>query len=348
MYNESDLDGAVAAGIMTRETAEAFRAHVAGGRATPAVDEEHFRLITGFNDIFVSIASILVFIAAAMFGGIFGEGGGNGLAVAAVAWGLAEYFTRVRRMALPSIIYLLVFALSIFWAVGSALHYGSGLWRGEGGSPMTLAIAAAVTAGATWLHWQRFRVPITVAAGAAALVGVALALLLSIAPGAKDWLVLIMAVAGLAVFATAMWWDMSDPERRTRRADVAFWLHLLAAPLIVHPVFSLLGIMDGGASGLEAALVLILYLALGLVALAIDRRALMVSALAYVIYAMSTLFGESGANVGGFALTALVIGSALLTLSAFWQGARRAVVTRLSEPLQRVLPPLDRIAHPAK
>lgn len=341
MYNESDIDGAVAAGILTRETADAFRAHVAGGRATPAVDEEHFRLITGFNDIFVSIASILVFIAAAMFGGIFGEGGGNGLTLAAVAWGLAEYFTRKRRMALPSIIYLLVFAGGVFWAVTAALNHGASPFSDREG-PLPIAIAAAITAGATWLHWQRFRVPITVAAGAAALVGVALALLLSIAPGAEDWLVLIMMAAGLAVFATAMWWDMSDPERRTRHSDVAFWLHLLAAPLIVHPVFSLLGIMEGGATALQALLVLVLYIALGLVALAIDRRALMVSALAYVIYAMSSLFGERGADVGGFALTALVIGSALLMLSAFWQNARRAVVTRLSTSLQVMLPPLDR------
>jgi hypothetical protein len=30
-----------------------------------------------------------------------------------------------------------------------------------------------------------------------------------------------------------MWWDSSDRARLTRRSDVAFWLHLLAAPMIV-------------------------------------------------------------------------------------------------------------------
>ena len=40
-------------------------------------------------------------------------------------------------------------------------------------------------------------------------------------------------VSGLAVFAAAMSFDMSDRERITRWADCAFWLHLLAAPLIV-------------------------------------------------------------------------------------------------------------------
>ena len=45
-------------------------------------------------------------------------------------------------------------------------------------------------------------------------------------------------VAGLGVFAFAMRWDMTDPQRETRRSDVAFWLHLLAAPMIAHPLFN--------------------------------------------------------------------------------------------------------------
>ena len=43
-----------------------------------------------------------------------------------------------------------------------------------------------------------------------------------------------------------------------------------------------------------------------------------------------------------FALTALVIGSALLLLSAFWNNARRAVVKPLPTGLQTRLPVLDR------
>jgi hypothetical protein len=42
-------------------------------------------------------------------------------------------------------------------------------------------------------------------------------------------------VLGIGTFLFAMWWDSSDRARLTRRADVAFWLHLLAAPMIVHP-----------------------------------------------------------------------------------------------------------------
>ena len=133
----------------------------------------------------------------------------------------------------------------------------------------------------------------------------------------------------IGVFLFAMRWDASDPSRITRRSDVAFWLHLLAAPMIVHPVFTLLGLNDGRATIGEGFAVIALYVVLGLAALAIDRRALLVSALAYVLYALSELFKQVGAVELNVALTALVIGSALLLLSAFWHQARAAIVARL-------------------
>lgn len=56
--------------MSSEEIVAAFRAHVAALRDTPAADEEHFRLVTGFNDVFVVIACPLL--------------------LASVAWGLAE------------------------------------------------------------------------------------------------------------------------------------------------------------------------------------------------------------------------------------------------------------------
>src|SRR3546814_13051814 len=87
-------------------------------------------------------------------------------------------------------------------------------------------------------------VPITVAAGTAALAATAVALILSLTGVPRDSQTLVMAlvlVAGLGVFALAMWWDRSDRVRQTRRSDVAFRLHLLAAPQLAHPIFFLPG-----------------------------------------------------------------------------------------------------------
>jgi hypothetical protein len=153
-------------------------------------------------------------------------------------------------------------------------------------------------------------------------------------------------VLGIGVFLFAMRWDSSDPARVTRRSDVAFWLHLLAAPMIVHPVFTLLGLNDGTATIGEGLVVIALYVALGITALAIDRRALLVSALAYVLYALSELFKQVGAVELSIALTALIIGSALLLLSAYWHQARSLIVRRLPEALQSKLPLVDRAIIP--
>lgn len=337
MYSESDLDSAVAAGAMTPDAAAALRAYVSSARQSPMVDEEQFRLITGFNDIFVSIAAVLFLTGCAWAGGSVTPWLGAAL-VAVSSWGMAEYFTAKRRMALPSIIFLLAFVGGVFAAFGTFLVPDGDVSEGDRVGAALLALSAAIAVGAAWLHWRRFMVPITIAAGAAAAAGMSF-LLLAVAYPAIDEIVMpIILAAGLAIFAFAMRWDMSDRERTTRRSDVAFWLHLLAAPMIVHPIFVMLGLTEGDASMGVAGIVLAIYLVLGAVALIIDRRALMVSALAYVLAAMGSLFREFGAVSLNVAITALVIGSALLLLSAFWHDVRARLVAALPNGLQAKLP----------
>jgi hypothetical protein len=332
-YSDEDIDAAVDAGVLSAETAAAFRAHAGQSRGLPAVDEEHFRLVSSFNDIFVAIAGLLVLVAA---GWLL-----EGVGVAVTAWLLAEFFTLKRRMALPSILFLLAFCGGVFLALLPSEGF-RGMLQDDASTRVGLQIAFAgtVTAALAWLHWWRFRVPITVAAGVAALIGMVAGLIFAAAPDLLRWMNGIMFVFGIAVFAYAMHWDFGDPLRRTRRSDVAFWLHLLAAPLIVHPVFTLLGgpgrdIAIGGAVA-----VMLLYAAMAVVALVIDRRALMVSALAYVLAAISSVLEQFGAVGINVALTALLIGSALLMLSAFWHAARSRLVCCLPGGWQRRLPPL--------
>lgn len=343
MYSESDLQSAVAAGVISHEAAEALRAHAAGMRTAPVADEEHFRLITGFNDIFVTIAAVLLLVAAAGIGNAMAPGVA-GFLVAGSAWMLAEFFTAKRRMALPSIVLLLAFvggvaAMPIEIIDSTRPHFSNTATALIGGAVGLFA------AGAAWLHWRRFMVPITVAAGAGALAVTGMALIVSAwmsATGNRDpepILLPLVFVCGLVVFALAMRWDMSDPKRETRRSDVAFWLHLLAAPMIAHPLFNWLGVNDGQNIGaLSAVGVLAVYVLMGAVALAVDRRALLVSALAYVLVALTWLFDQFGAVELNVALTGLVIGSALLALSAFWTPIRSALVQRLPGGLQTMLP----------
>ncbi|NIJ22923.1 hypothetical protein [Sphingomonas japonica] len=337
MYSESDLNQAVEAGVLAPEAAAAFRDHVALGRSAPAVDEESFRLLTGFNDIFVSIALTLLLVAIGQIGERIAEPVA-GIGVAVAAWLLAEYFTRARRMALPSILLLLAFVGGVAASlVGVMVRINPDLSDQQNAA--ILAGIAAVSAGAAYLHWRRFMVPITVAAGAVAAVGVVIGLIFAVIPMDEDALYPIALVAGLAVFGLAMRWDMSDRERRTRRSDVAFWLHLAAAPLIAHPIFQMLGVFGSDITPATGVVVMLLYVGFGFVALAVDRRALLVSSLVYVLYAMYALFAKAGALELSAALTALVIGSALLTLSAFWHSMRGFVVAMLGS-LQHRLPPV--------
>jgi len=358
MYSQNDLDDAVAAGAITPEAATALRAFVDNQRSTPGVDEEHFRLLTGFNDIFVAIAAAILLFAVGWIGQSIGQSlgftigreGPSPLApgfVAATAWGLALFFTARRRMALPSILLLLAFVggVTMATAVLEAAIIGPEKFDGPANNIATAgvigAVAAAAGAAAAWVHWRRFRVPITIAAGASAVAGIVVALIASVVGDTAQTKNIVLAsvlVLGVGVFLFAMRWDSSDPARVTRRADVAFWLHLLAAPMIVHPVFTLLGLNDGDASIGEGLTIIAIYVLLGIAALAIDRRALLVSALAYVLYALNSLFEQFGAVSLNLALTALVIGSALLLLSAFWHQARVGVVNWLPEALRTYLP----------
>lgn len=330
MYSDEDLESAVRAGALSAAAAEALRTHVAAQRRSPLTDEEHVRLITGFNDVFVVIACGLLLLALGGIGRSVHAALG-GAAVALAAWLLAEYFVRLRRMALPAIVLLLSFVGGVYMTV----------FASTGAEHAGLAGAAVAAGVAAWLHWRRFKVPLTVAAGAAALVLLGAAALthprLDLGTGSLQ---LLLFLAGCGVLAVALYWDASDTQRLTRRSDVAFWLHLLAAPLLVHPVF--MQILPKSSLVSEVALsqvaaILAIYGAIGLLSLALDRRALMVSALGYVIYALNSFLKQTGTVSLSFAVAALLIGAVLLLLSVFWHRCRRTVLDRLPSHWQQRL-----------
>ncbi|AWK14371.1 hypothetical protein SK355_04930 [Candidatus Fukatsuia symbiotica] len=328
MYSNEDIESAVVAQAISPQAAQALRDHVDNMRKTSAVDEESFRLLAGFNDIFVVIASLLLLGATFVLGGAYHRWLG-GLLCAGVAWGLAEYFVRKRHMALPAVVLLLAFIV----AIGSVPIYGYGIKD----AVIRWIIAILLTALAALLHWRRFHIPITLAAGVGVVVWGVLSVFLMVFPVLENMMPKLIFGSGLLVFAFAMYWDVSDIQRQTRRADVAFWLHLLAAPMLVHPLFiTMLG--EGDVRLLNTLLVLIFYVLMAFFSLAIDRRALMVSALGYVLYAFTSLLDKSGFVSLSFAITALIAGSALLLLSAFWHQSRGFVLGLLPLSVCRYFP----------
>jgi MFS family permease len=350
MIRERTLGLAVAQGVITAEQAERLRAldASADGSSVPE-DPEKLRFISGFGDIFVALGIGLFLVPAGYFASIYAGLLGRWLAVAILAWLLAEFFTRKRRMALPSILLLVVFVASGFAALLSLFgmlmpeaapgYAAPGLWFIPDLRGPAVAAAALASVALAVLHYLRFRVPITIAAGAAALcmaiVAVARLAVPDLSVAAVDGLLL---GYGVLVFLVAMRFDMRDRDRATRRTDIAFWLHLLAAPLIVH---SLIRGFLGGLGPLDmphAVGVLVVFLALGAIAVAIDRRALLVSGLIYAGFAFSALIRQTGFSDTLLPTTVLALGVFVLALSAGWRPLRRVLLGRLPAGLARRLP----------
>ena len=87
------------------------------------------------------------------------------------------------------------------------------------------------------------------------------------------------------------------------------------------------------------SLVFAIYILLTIASLILDRRALMVAALGYALYAASTLFTNAGNDDLAYALAAVTIGGGLLMLSALWAAARRQIVRLLPAGAAAKLPP---------
>ncbi|MEY3996027.1 MAG: hypothetical protein RL344_370 [Pseudomonadota bacterium] len=258
------------------------------------------------------------------------------LAVIATSWGLAEVFVRQRKMALPAIVLLATFMSGVGFFVASLFHEVNINLS----NPSTLALLTIglSTALASRLHWLRFAVPITVAVAVGAIVGCIIAIFTSQFPNIKQWSDALFFIGGFVSFLLAMYWDSQDVQRKTQKSDIAFWLHLLAAPLIVHSIFSMLGVFDG-TSGIFMALVVVsLYILLAIISIMIDRRALMVSSLAYVLYALTELFKVYGMVSFSLAVSGVLIGSMLLLLSAFWQSLRQSLLRYFPESIKKYLP----------
>ena len=145
-------------GIISAEQAERLRA-LEDVREPPELpaspDDEQLRFIGGFSDIFVTIGLAMFLGAIGYFSLQTGGKLGMWIAIAITAWLLAEFFTRLRRMALPSIVLLIVFAVAVF--IGASIFLGAGIspynypltqlgmFGINASEPTLLAIAALLT-----------------------------------------------------------------------------------------------------------------------------------------------------------------------------------------------------------
>lgn len=384
MISPETLDKAVAKGLISqtlRDQLEAMERAVAlapdARRADDEGDEENLRLVGGGNDLFVTVGTVL--LSAGFFFVLTTLLPGQTLWIAGIlavfTWGLAEIVTRQHRMKLSSSVLALIFMAAILVALALQVEASFGIRKPETIWQLLALRQTASRAGylflgggiiAAAIYFWRFRVPIL--AGAIAIAFTLLAFLQtaiilydSVTTGAiapprlEDVPELLRAalymplICGLIVFATGVAFDIYDRDRRKIWSDCAFWLHVVSAPMLVHPLFIMAtgqNVVFGHIAPDANATVMLTILILGFlyVALAIDRRSLLVPTLAYfgslgIYYLVSSASDSTG--IPPFALILVVVGALIILFGAGWQRIRRIVVEpTLPAAMIRRLPPL--------
>ena len=347
MIERDDLRAAVGAGTITEAQAArliALSEERRGVRAVMGPADEPFELFRGLNEIFIVVGLAILAGGWMTFVGVsFGEPDDGSLAwsVQAILGGLivfvlARYFTLKRRMVAPSIMLVVLFGLCL---LSLGLNISDNMKFAF--QQRFLTTSGVVTLG-LFVYWAVFRVPFTLA-----LIGLAVLAFLyaiSLANGAAVFdmqnafllsaegpFALITVLLGVVAFLFAMMFDLSDPHRVTRRAANGFWLHILAAPLVVNTVA--LTLLDADTGGSKVLLFVFLLL-IALIAIVIDRRSFLLAGAGYAV-ALSVIVLEEGS-----AFVILLLGVGLVVLGAKWEAIRASVLNRLPAfPGKSRLPP---------
>ena len=317
---------------MTTQTLSAEPGQPVDTSAVTRGDEEDIRLATGFADIFIAIVLVLAFSITAGLTGV------AAIALIPLAcFALAKPLVKDRNFAASAN----VLAASIVLSVGAA------------GTGLMVVAGLFLAAGVSWLFWKMYRVPLAMAMAWAGLVG-------GVVTGALQMLAEpiesttfappALFLGGLVLFGLGVWYDAQDRDRVTRRSDIGFWLHLIAAVPVAHGAFWLLGFsMSEGEVGFAPGVIGV-YVVFTVVALVIDRRAIMASSFLYLVVAVGSVlwslsadgnFDSRGATV---ALAPGIVGIFLLVLAGFWTPMRNGLLAILPDAITRLVPPPAQLA----
>ncbi len=338
MLRTEDLDAAVKAGVITPEQRAALAGQAgAAFPPSPLPDSETPRVARGFNDVMLALGTALITLALMSQWGLPGAGIAPAVvATVPVLWIISELLNVRRKAILPGIVAVIGLSLAAAYI---------GAWYGMRTAdvpvePLPLNVwvkfpvrttmsAVAAVALMNAIYYARFRLPfallpLALGIGVAGVQGCILVFGWERTAAVPHILGLMF---GVILFAAAMWYDTSDPLRRTRNADCGFWLHMAAAPLVVHSLLSIFGGSTLAKTGVGSLLTVALIAAMTLIALAIDRRALIVSSLSYLLAAVGYVVSTASQLLGGSAFTSLlVLGVVVLVIGMGWHPARRLVL----------------------
>ncbi|WP_349363263.1 MAG: hypothetical protein ABL307_13755 [Roseitalea porphyridii] len=383
MLSRAQLDDAVTRQIIDADQRDRLIA-LADGTLETETDrpqaqslDENMRLIGGGNDVFVTIG--VVMLGAGLFAALMTVIGDQRVTVFAIMavflWAVAEFVTRQRRMRLASTVIGLGFVFAVQAILSDLIiaNYDLAIpdnplqlaaMRPQLGMAGTLFLGGIALSAV--LYFWRFRVPIMAGVIALCLTGLAFFYVtLFLYDGVTEGRLYMPAlddlpellrnalymplISGLVIFAVGVAFDLHDRERVTVWSDCAFWLHVISAPLLVHPLFIMstgqdvvFGEIEPGTGAMVMLAVLIAVFVY--VALAIDRRSLLIPTLAYfgslgIYYLINSAANQTG--IPPFALILLVVGALIIMFGAGWQRIRSLIIgPTLPTSLLDKLPPI--------
>ena len=289
---------------------------------------EIFDFIKGYTDILITLGLCLFQIGFALtLLSLFDDHNWPHIWVLVILGllqiGLSAYYLRYRRLKLP----------------------GMSLCLGLAGTIFTIAFFEDWTQELIWtaplfglLFYLAFRLPFVLYL--TALSGALLILELSDS-GFESGPSLEMSILyGCVLVVVALYFDSRDRFRETRLAQNAFWLHLAAAPCLIHPfAFPLLIDESLYASlGLFVAIII-----LSLFSIIIDRRSFLLSSSLYLLALLiKLLFFQNQTDMITTSLFFIffLIGVFLTSIGSFWEQIRKAIMSILPDfPGKDHLPP---------
>lgn len=332
---EQSAPAAIEPHDLTLELAKDFE-----DRNLEEVDEAP-RLVRGFHDVLITIGLLTA------LGGLWALG--SSLAVIPAVAILAEIFVRRQNLALPAFVLTLVLTAAVQDFLFNMMNVAE--------TPLILSGVFLTQVLALGLFYWRYRVPVALAS--LIIAGFLVAFFLAISayqqatgiPFDQESNARIFGLIGLLLAAGLFWvalrYDLKDRNRITRRSDVAFWLHLATAPLLLYSMFLAIFGSNGfwwssNPTASDAIIAIVLITIMILVGIIIDRRAFVTSgllSLGVALYTITASVGITLSSIGAFSF--LAVGIIVLLLGTGWHFLRKTVVRKLPEQMQAMLPPVS-------
>ncbi len=303
--NRQKLEAASDQGIISKEQVESLLSFFASSEPVPEHSEDQLKFVRSFGDIFITLGIVFVTVASAQ---IQMAATWMNIVPLLIFIATTEWLVRGRRLVLPGMALLI-----------ATLYFASQL--------LELSIAdygllnlMLLTSLAGLFYW-RYKIPFTMLPIALGCIGM-LSIIIDVDLFNAQYM---LTLFGLIIFFVAMWFDSHDVDRKTRYSDAAFWLHLLAAPLIVHGVMVNLLVSQGDVA-LKKLFIIVFFVAFFLVALYVDRRALLVSSLSYAIYAVIALSKTNAFDIENLTLIIFAgFGAFIIFFGTYWYKIRNVI-----------------------